>query len=365
MEPSPEDVRNPEAESDEALWSAIHRTWLEAAPLPESDVRDLVARSMEAYWDRRKEEAYAEVERETAELARRVADTFRNPVRQFWLDFVLAVLPAASILLALGLAQRSKILLPGWSPYVLSTIGLGLAVCSFLAISSQRRYPRWGWLRYSVGALAGGLIVASVGGPLFFSQDSATANVSKALAQDRFVRLGLSSLKCRQKGSFLRTNEEDELFSVSTAELSADTAVYRANLASLSGEVIASLTPESGKVLWTFGGHEEELGRFVVGKVAKIDSRKLRLEISHDSHEKFLDLVVDSGAVARELSFLTSASQKKIGDQVVVAFNPRTMRVLATALPADVLRVGSRLDRCLDWPPSPGPPRGDRDRSRP
>src|SRR5689334_25217459 len=157
----PESSRTPEER-----WAAIQRTQRKMAPPPGGeDVGALLARSMDAYWAAKEHAAAAEIG-DVPKAFERAAAWLRKESfqKEFWSDFGFAFIPVALVLLVDVEMGRADFAFSGWLPWVAT----GVALLVFALAWRRRSIPA---LRYSIGALAAGLLV-SVGVGLYLYRQS-------------------------------------------------------------------------------------------------------------------------------------------------------------------------------------------------
>ncbi len=125
----------------------------------------MVSRALEAYWAGARRDSGLEpirgLELETAAGLRSLAAGLAEgaPKSGFWRDAVFATLPVATALATVALPVRLGAMPPLLLPVVGVTVSVVFAV--FLLFRSRRvdnPWPRW---RGSLGALAGGMVVAA------------------------------------------------------------------------------------------------------------------------------------------------------------------------------------------------------------
>jgi hypothetical protein len=350
---------------DRDLFDRIRHAQEMAAPFSGVDTSAVARQAVEAYWRNRalahqaaesrapvtvaafdrletgmlvEARGYA-LERETAVLLRGSAAAFEGGVwPEFWRDFAVAILPVAGAVGAFWLPLRLGILPPIW---VLALAVLGAAAVSLAILYRAHRLDaadllasaasRWFRLRYSLGAMAAGLIVAALIGAGSYAQAVKGIDLSLALAEDRLSSLALSSLvathdagrfrpatiertfevKVAAASFFGRTRE---LFSVTTESMGQAEAVYRACARGVPGELVLQLEATTGAVEWRKAGEVLVRDRFVVGRVQAVDGTGLDLITEEGEH---LHLALDGPP-----SIPITA-----GRCLVAAFNAETLQV--------------------------------------
>lgn len=286
--------------SPDDLLAAVrrHQEVMEPADWSETS---LVARAVEAYWAGARQrsglEPVADLELETAASLRSVAaglafgQNEAPPRSGFWRDLAFATLPVTAALLTLAVPAQLGILPPAALPVV--GVAVSAMVALFLLLRSRQLdrhevgafsmlWPRW---RGSLGALAGGMIVAAGVGVSSYEQTLRAMSMKLSLAENRMADFAVASLAAvRRGGTFLPAPEkgrtslaglrwhlfsEPPTFSFAAETATAAGALYRGNASGVPGELVLKLEPGQGQLEWRKKGKSEVRDRFVVGKLGK------------------------------------------------------------------------------------------------
>src|SRR6185437_4795059 len=329
--------------SDAERLAAIRKTAEELAEPPGTDLQILVGEAINAYWAAR-ENAVEMATREgtsdfrfvdeTIALARAAAWNMVNPVREFFSDFFSTLAPAAITLILVGVAA-ALVAMSGWNtptkwlPITTTALPLILGATTMIVFFRHGRpvVGKWEFLRHSIGAVAGGAMLA---GLLFgysalqrrsrqvVSRDLSAS--SSALAQSSLEELVLSSIERRHvEGAFLQTSSNLEISESSAKILSFHTksnvqqqAIYEVAARGLNGQLIAEVTPTNGHLYYEGSGARQLRSTFLYGKVQEVDDTGFSL--MSDNNVKQLT----------KLNRGPFVSKPALGDYVIVAIEPST-----------------------------------------
>lgn len=312
--------------ADDELNAAIRGTQDQMKPMPGYDAAAVAASALDAYWQRAAAESGGlarGLEGETALSLRELAAGFSasEPATGFWRDLALATLPVIAALLTLAL--------PGWfgllPPWELPAIGVTVsAVVPFFLFVRSRQLDRgradlhgsfWQRWRGSLGALAGGLIIAAVVGVSTYEATLRAAAMKLTLVERRMADFAVSSLAAvHQGGRFVEAPRKQAIglaqwnwllassaptLSFATEAASATEGIYRGMTAGLPGELVLRLTPSLGQLEWHQLGSTEVRDRFEIGRV--VHKEKGKIELAADSGERLvLNLEDDRGLTLAE-----------------------------------------------------------------
>lgn len=309
----------------EDLLAAIDRTLRETAPPPGSDMQRSVVAAINAFWDARKQQVQQEITeeqralvRETASLARRVAGTLREYEREkeFALDAVLAMAPVIVTLVSIYyLVFKTQLALPSWLPYAMGALALGFAAS--LAVAYFRPSGRWlggGLLQHSMGALAGGLVIAALVGYSSFRHSEDLLNSTLALTKYKAEEFSLSWMKyLQQTGHFPQVQASIfEGMSVTPTKVSPSALVVEASAANLPGKLTVQLGSRSGSLMLEREGKQLAVTFFVAGNVVEESENSITVR---DAVGSAIRLLLDQNR---------NVTKPTVGSQVVVAYDPKT-----------------------------------------
>ena len=293
-------------------WAGIKRTQQRMAPPPGGeDIDALLAKSMEAYWATKEREAASEMV-DTSEVFRKAAALFR---KDFWSDFCLASIPIALVLLTYMGLRRADIALPDWLPWVGSAFALLLFTGAWLVLLRGRRFIPW--LRYSVGALAAGLLMSTVVGIWLFRQSEANTTIALVALRGEIEDVAVSSLLHRWRGhDWLSPQIKSAFFSLQSSDpLDGNRVVYRASAQSFPGELVANLEPASGEVRWVSANRNSLQTAFVVGRLLSVEGGVWKVQASP------LSPILELWPGPKVLEV-----QANPGDCLIVAYQPSSKR---------------------------------------
>jgi hypothetical protein len=329
--------------SDAKRLAAIRKTAEEMAEPPGTDLQILVGEAIDAYWVAR-ENAMEKTTREgvsdfrfveeTIALARAAAWQMVSPVREFFSDFFSTLAPAVVTLTLLG-SGAAIVAVSGWNiparwlPILTTVLPLILGTATVIVVSRQRKtvVTRWEFLTHSMGAVAGGAILAGLllgysavqrrSRQIVLRDLSAS---SSALAQNELEELVISSMEQRHlEGAFLQTSSQWKTSESSAKILNFQTksnvqqrAIYEVAARGLNGQLVADVTPTKGYLYYEGKGLRDLRSTFLYGKVQDVDSNGFSM-VSDDDLKQLT-----------KLSRGPLVPKPSVGDLVIVSIEPST-----------------------------------------
>lgn len=323
--------------SDKKRLAAIRKTAEEMAEPSGTSVQLLVGQAIDAYWAAREDaEEVREGEgtaqfsfvEETIALARAAAWRMVSPVRSFVSDLCSTLAPATITLVllsvvALVLAFSGKSLPAKWVPIFTIVVPLVLGGVTVTILV----YRKVSALTHSIGAIAGGAILAAALLGYSTAQWTSKQRVSKelsvstsALAQDKLEELALHSMELRhEKGGFLQTSPNlktlesgSQLLKFHTKSNVEEQAIYEVAAKGLDGHMFAEVTPTDGSLYYVAQDSERQLrSAFFFGKVIDVNDTSFTLKNDESTEPK-------------KFSRGPLLPKPSVGDYVIVALDPKT-----------------------------------------
>jgi hypothetical protein len=341
--------------SDAQRLAAIRKTAEELAEPPGTDIKILVGEALDAYWAARENSVEASEKNvgvefsfvnETATLARAAARNMINPKREFFSDLISTLVPMAITLLLMAsgyylmVLRGSNIFPMRRLPYLIAVIPLFLGIIGiYVLFRYGDRLKRWGILRHSMGAIAGGAIIAGLLLGYSARQRIGRMNISKdlnttstALAQDQLEELVLSSIEQKHtEGHFLKTStlqgtsiaNNEKILELSTTSYAEQQVVYEADTKGLHGHLVADIQTNGGDLYLQDEESRELRSQFIFGKVVEANDDNFSIKTNGDP-PKFI-----------KLSRGPFIQKPIIGTYIAVAVDPNTLMALKSVTVSD------------------------------
>jgi len=341
--------------SDAERLAAIRKTAEELAEPPGTDIKILVGEALDAYWVARENslevlEKTGEVEfsyvNETVTLARAAARNMINPKQEFFSDLISTLVPMSFTLLlmaggyALMTLKGSNISPTRMLPYLIAVIPLLLGIIgTYTLLRYGNRLKKWGILRHSMGAIAGGAIIAGLLLGYSTRQRIGRLNISKdlnttstALAQDQLEELVLSSIEQKHtEGHFLKTStmqgtsiaNNEKILKLSTKSYAEQQVIYEADAKGLNGYLIADIQTNGGDLYLQEKESRKLRSQFIFGKVVEVNDHNFSIQTNGDP-PKLIKL--SRGPLLRK---------PIIGTYIAVAVDPNTLMALKSVSVSD------------------------------